>query len=241
MVATVVEAAAGHVPIVAGVREQRHAPHGGCRQARGGGGRAGAARGHALLQQAQPQRACCAHYRAVCEAAGLPVVVYNVPGRTGQNLGVELTLALARDPRGRRRQGGLRQSGADRGHPRGTARGLLRSLGRRCAGPARHGPGSGRPRLGRVQRGARGDRGADPLLPGRRVRPRARAPLPPASPDARQLRGEQPRAREDGARAAGALPGRPARRRWVRPSRAHAPRCARRWSAPAWSGWARDA
>ena len=35
------------------------------------------------------------HYRAVCESTALPVVVYNVPGRTGQNLGTELILELA--------------------------------------------------------------------------------------------------------------------------------------------------
>jgi 4-hydroxy-tetrahydrodipicolinate synthase len=39
-----------------------------------------------------------AHYGAVAEAVDLPVVVYNVPGRTAQNLGVELTLRLAAIP-----------------------------------------------------------------------------------------------------------------------------------------------
>jgi 4-hydroxy-tetrahydrodipicolinate synthase len=39
-----------------------------------------------------------AHYRSVTEAAGAPVVVYNVPGRTGQNLGAGLTLELAALP-----------------------------------------------------------------------------------------------------------------------------------------------
>ena len=36
-----------------------------------------------------------AHYEAVAAETALPVVVYNVPGRTGQNLGVDLTLRLA--------------------------------------------------------------------------------------------------------------------------------------------------
>ncbi len=39
-----------------------------------------------------------AHYRAVAEATACPVVVYNVPGRTGQNLGAELILRLAEIP-----------------------------------------------------------------------------------------------------------------------------------------------
>jgi len=39
-----------------------------------------------------------AHYHAVVEATALPVVVYNVPGRTGQDLGADLILELARIP-----------------------------------------------------------------------------------------------------------------------------------------------
>jgi 4-hydroxy-tetrahydrodipicolinate synthase len=39
------------------------------------------------------------HYRSVAESVALPVVVYNVPGRTGQNLGAELIVELAEIPR----------------------------------------------------------------------------------------------------------------------------------------------
>jgi 4-hydroxy-tetrahydrodipicolinate synthase len=39
-----------------------------------------------------------AHFAAIAAAVDLPIVAYNVPGRTGQNLGVELTLALADVP-----------------------------------------------------------------------------------------------------------------------------------------------
>ena len=39
-----------------------------------------------------------AHYRAVAEAAGVPIVPYNVPGRTGQNLGAPLILEIAKIP-----------------------------------------------------------------------------------------------------------------------------------------------
>ncbi|MCA1815898.1 MAG: 4-hydroxy-tetrahydrodipicolinate synthase [Acidobacteria bacterium] len=39
-----------------------------------------------------------AHFRAVAESvAGLPVVIYNVPGRTSSNIAAETTLRLARD------------------------------------------------------------------------------------------------------------------------------------------------
>ena len=37
------------------------------------------------------------HYKAVAEATELPIVLYNVPGRTGVNMTAETTLRLARD------------------------------------------------------------------------------------------------------------------------------------------------
>ena len=40
-----------------------------------------------------------AHFRAIADAVSLPVVVYNVPGRTGCNLLPQTVLELALDPR----------------------------------------------------------------------------------------------------------------------------------------------
>ncbi|MBQ2459097.1 MAG: 4-hydroxy-tetrahydrodipicolinate synthase [Bacteroidaceae bacterium] len=37
------------------------------------------------------------HYRAIAEASQLPIVLYNVPGRTGVNMTAETTLRLAQD------------------------------------------------------------------------------------------------------------------------------------------------
>lgn len=45
-----------------------------------------------------PQRGIVAHFRAIAEATDLPIVVYNVPGRTGSNIEAETTLALAEVP-----------------------------------------------------------------------------------------------------------------------------------------------
>ncbi len=40
------------------------------------------------------------HYRAVAEASPLPVILYNVPSRTGVNMSAETTLRIAREVRG---------------------------------------------------------------------------------------------------------------------------------------------
>jgi len=37
------------------------------------------------------------HYKAIAEAAPLPVILYNVPGRTGSNMSAETTVRLAKD------------------------------------------------------------------------------------------------------------------------------------------------
>ena len=43
-----------------------------------------------------PQRGIIAHFEKIVEATDLPVVVYNVPGRTGSNIEAKTTLALAK-------------------------------------------------------------------------------------------------------------------------------------------------
>jgi 4-hydroxy-tetrahydrodipicolinate synthase len=46
-----------------------------------------------------PQRALVAHFRAIADACDLPIVIYNVPGRTAINLEASACLELAADPR----------------------------------------------------------------------------------------------------------------------------------------------
>ena len=42
-----------------------------------------------------PQRGIVAHYSAIAEAVDLPIVVYNVPGRTGSNIEAKTTIEMA--------------------------------------------------------------------------------------------------------------------------------------------------
>lgn len=43
-----------------------------------------------------PQRGIIAHFERIADATDLPIIVYNVPGRTGSNIEPKTTLALAR-------------------------------------------------------------------------------------------------------------------------------------------------
>lgn len=44
-----------------------------------------------------PQRGMYEYFKAVAESTDKPIILYNVPGRTGSNISAETTLALARD------------------------------------------------------------------------------------------------------------------------------------------------
>ena len=97
VVEVVVERAAGRVPIVAGAGSndtQRAIAM--SREMRDAGAT------HLLhvspMYSKPPQRGIIAHFRAIADATDLPIVLYNVPGRTASNMEAETTLALAEVP-----------------------------------------------------------------------------------------------------------------------------------------------
>ena len=97
VIARVVRVVAGRVPVVAGVGSNSTS------RTVDAAKRAHDVGADALLVVSpyynKPNRSgMLAHYEAVGRATPLPIVVYNVPGRTGQNLGAELILELAQQP-----------------------------------------------------------------------------------------------------------------------------------------------
>jgi 4-hydroxy-tetrahydrodipicolinate synthase len=97
VIETTVRVSAGRVPVIAGcgTNDTRTTIDAVCR--------AEACGADAVLVVSpyynKPNRSgIIAHYASVADAAGIPVVPYNVPGRTGHNLGAELILRLAEIP-----------------------------------------------------------------------------------------------------------------------------------------------
>jgi 4-hydroxy-tetrahydrodipicolinate synthase len=97
VVEIVVEVTAGKVPVVAGAGAndtKRAIEQSKMMQA------AGAT--HLLhvspMYNKPPQRGIIAHFRAIADAVDLPIVVYNVPGRTSSNIEAKTTLQLAEIP-----------------------------------------------------------------------------------------------------------------------------------------------
>lgn len=92
-----VEVAAGRVPIIAGAGTNNTRDAIAWSEALAGAGAT-----HLLhvspAYSKPPQRGLLAHFRAIADAAGVRVMLYNVPGRTASNMEVETTLALAEHP-----------------------------------------------------------------------------------------------------------------------------------------------
>ena len=92
-----VEVARGRVPIVAGAGSNDTAKAIATSQEMKAAGAT-----HLLhvspMYNKPPQRGIIEHFKRVADATDLPVIVYNVPGRTGSNIEAKTTLALANVP-----------------------------------------------------------------------------------------------------------------------------------------------
>jgi len=90
-----VEAVAGRVPVVAGAGSNDTA-----RAIAVSKEMKAAGATHLLhvspMYNKPPQRGIIAHFRAIIDAVDLPIVIYNVPGRTGSNIEARTTLELAK-------------------------------------------------------------------------------------------------------------------------------------------------
>lgn len=94
---TAVEAVAGRVPVLAGTGQSSTAKTiETCRRAATLGADAALVVVPPYVRPTQP--GLLAHYRAVADQGGLPVVLYNVPGRTGTDLAPETAGALSLHP-----------------------------------------------------------------------------------------------------------------------------------------------
>src|SRR5271156_2078696 len=97
VIGIVTRAAAGRVPVLAGCT------HNATHEAVARAAEAAAVPGVSGLLTANPyynkpgQEGQYRHFRAVAEAVSCPVVLYNIPGRTGANLEPATVLRLARD------------------------------------------------------------------------------------------------------------------------------------------------
>lgn len=97
VIESVIEQAAGRVPVIAGtgtnntrvtIERTRHALHAG----------ATAALVVVPYYNKPTQEGLLAHYTAIAEAVDLPLVLYNVPGRTGISMSAPTTIALSQIP-----------------------------------------------------------------------------------------------------------------------------------------------
>ena len=88
--------AKGRVPVIAGAGSNNTEEAVGlvaiCREGR----RRRRAGGDALLQQADARRASMQHYKAVDDAIGIPIIIYNIPPRSVIDMSVETMARLAR-------------------------------------------------------------------------------------------------------------------------------------------------
>ena len=135
------------------------------------------------------------HYRAIAESTSLPIVVYNVPGRTGVNVEVATLVRLAAIPNiiGVKEASGSMQQMCE--VCRAVPPEFPRAVRRRCDGAAADGGRRTRRHLRGVERNAGRGRADDRSGRAQRLRRGARDSPPHHAADARQFRRIQSRFR----------------------------------------------
>ena len=115
------------------------------------------------------------HYKAIAAAISLPIILYNIPGRTGVNI-EPATVATARgDRKYRRREGSVGKYRADGRGARERAEEFRRAFGRRRNHDSADGARRARLDFRGVERNSRGDDAHRAALPRERFRrPRAK-------------------------------------------------------------------
>ncbi len=98
VVGIVAEEVRGRVPVVAGAGSNDTAKAIAFSQAVGEAG-ASCLLHVSPMYSKPPQRGILAHFHAIADASSLPIMLYNVPGRTASNVEAETTLRLAQHPR----------------------------------------------------------------------------------------------------------------------------------------------
>ncbi len=155
MVEILADEAKGQVPILAGAGgyDTRELIHLGGEMARAG---ASGFLSVTPYSNKPTQEGLYQHYRAFAESTPLPIVVYNVPGRTGVNVEVATLARLAEIPN----IVGVKEASGNMSQMCDVCRGpggLPRPLGRRCADAAADGDGRPRDHLGGGERDSGGD------------------------------------------------------------------------------------
>lgn len=97
VVEIVVQQAKGRVPVVAGAASNDTRKAIALSQAMEAAGATHLLHASPMYNK-PPQRGIVAHFEAIARETTLPIVIYNVPGRTGSNIEAKTTLALARHP-----------------------------------------------------------------------------------------------------------------------------------------------
>ena len=172
------------------------------------------------------------HYKAINDAIGIPIIIYNIPPRSVIDMSVDTMKRLYRAEEHRRREGRDRQHGARVAAARRLRAGLQPALRRGHHGARLQRAWRTRLHLGDVERRAAAVLGIPGGLRARRLRGRAEAAGQARAAAHQPVRRDEPGAGQIRHVADRQVLGRGAPADGSGLAKRRAPRCARRWSMP---------